>query len=308
VAGTALAAWQDESLTVLVSRSTGPAAWTAPQGLDGGYTPRLAVSPDGGAVAVWINGSARYASYTPGRGWGPVQAVPLPEGAVVATVAADGTGGFVLDASSSLEQGVIRLWAIRLAADGRWEAPTRLGRVQDFAASHLAADGSGRAAVAWREGADLRVARFSVAEGWGPGEVIDSWSSLGGGMVIAIRGDRGAIVWDREGRLLGARLEPDGRWSRPEALGDPPDAELRDLILGPNGDALAVWSKGSRLFSGRWAAAAPRWSDPDAFRVTRSEVGSLVLGADDAGRVTAVWSEKAGDVRAEVWASSTRLP
>ncbi|MGD9734491.1 MAG: PKD domain-containing protein [Solirubrobacterales bacterium] len=159
--GTAITVWDEEDPGLLVSASTaapGTHAWTQPQHISSpGYAafqPRLAVAPDGEAVATWetlSGGNPIQAAIRAGGVWLPAQNISAegveathprvamnPAGAAIAAWRETGSSGSIVKAATR-------------SSGGGWSAPKALSEATAGAVEPaVAIDPEGDGVVAWR--------------------------------------------------------------------------------------------------------------------------------------------------------------
>jgi hypothetical protein len=196
-------------------------------------TPRVALTPQGNALAVWVNSSGTNTSLwsssydTPSTTWNT--AVPVETGntrlghlagPAFSNIGIDGNGNAMvvwLKAEAGDQTGTV--WASRLAANGTaWDAPTQLvsgsGAASLSSNPQLAVDVAGSALAVWVSATDLPNARvgtqrYTTAGGWnGIGTienntlVVDEYPqicSAGNGRAVAVwqqfNGTGGMQIW-----------------------------------------------------------------------------------------------------------------
>src|SRR6266702_3808197 len=288
------------------------------------YGPRVAVTPDGEAIAVWHQLSpsgwtVAGSRYVRGYGW----TAPLVVGqayAIDLKLAADPRGDAIA-VWTNLNEGpsTTSIRAIRYAAGGGWEAEQLLainGSVPD-----VALDASGNATAVWIQwdGAqyDAFASRFAPGTGWSPPAPIeplpgDSYSPSVGvdpaGNVVA--------VWNQyDGTVYGIwanRLVPGIGWGSAirigrgdYTLGLPQRARV---AVGGDGSAIVAWEQGTgnrnALFANRFIPGLG-WG---LARQIDAELGNSwrpSVAIDPQGNGIVVWQQSggAGDIRARIYAN-----
>ncbi|HEX2412051.1 MAG TPA: hypothetical protein VHJ39_12860 [Solirubrobacteraceae bacterium] len=265
--GGAVALWRRTTAGgSVVQAATRPAggSWTAPVDLTAAVgdalQPQLAVSAEGGAVAVWRHstgsGSVVQAATRPAAGgWSaPVDLTPAGASALDPQVATGGEGHAVavwtrITASGSVVQAATR------SAAGRWSPPTDLSTGER----------------------EVSAARVATNDG---GERIAVWSSMVAGRVT----------------VRAAMRPPGGEWSSATEVG-PAGVSVLDphVALAADGDAVAIWARS--VGSGSVVQAVTRsagedWSAPADLTTAQARVGvrvqQVALSAD--GSAVAVWA------------------
>ncbi len=256
------------------------------------YGPRVAVTPDGEAIAVWHQLSpsgwtVAGSRYVRGYGW----TAPLVVGqayAIDLKLAADPRGDAIA-VWTNLNEGpsTTSIRAIRYAAGGGWEAEQLLainGSVPD-----VALDASGNATAVWIQwdGAqyDAFASRFAPGTGWSPPGPIeplpgDSYSPSVGvdpaGNVVA--------VWNHAPDIYANTYTPGLGWGTAGPI-DSETGEARNpqVSVGPDGSAVAVWQQYDGTVYGIWAnRLVPGIGWGSAIRIGR---GDYTLGLPQRARV-----------------------
>jgi hypothetical protein len=245
-----------------VARHTPSGGWSTPVTLettaDTPLSPRIAVSANGDAIAVWSDG-LRAARYTTASGWSAPETIPgteAGEGQIAIAMDDVGRAAVVYITDSGLFGDVrgVRYangWGAeeRLRTDGSY-----LGRLK------IVMRGTGEAVATWMEGegvTDIWTRPYGTASGTDSGFDVDS-----GGV-------RTALAFDPDGTVL--LVYRDGAGSRVRAIrsgvnGARPWSALVDLVVDvepgedyavatdSTGNAIALWSE----------VSAPRQTDVSA--------------------------------------------
>lgn len=266
------------------------------QQLNWATRPQIAMDRNGDAVAVWDESnetppenasddiwSNRY-TRTDGwpDGWDPEKTKRLeneePEAeAVDAQLAIDPQGNVVAvwRRRPSIGQ-PWEIWSSRYTPDDGWdpEKAERIGdpNTSDDVQPQIAVDLDGNAMAVWAE--------------------YD-------GMVFNVRASRyePAIGW---GEVIGLETNDTGDASGPQ------------VIMDPDGDAIAVWEQdfGTRfiIFSSRYTAADDRWGTPEPIDDDNGgDAEEAKIGGDAKGNAMAVWRQSndrgADDPRFDIWSA-----
>jgi hypothetical protein len=300
---------------------------TTPEQVDpvmANLAPDVAVSATGEAVVVWIAQDV-FASASPdGRAWSEPERLDTrtgpPSPFVKQVQVAAGARGRFASAWADGPEGRV---AWREPA-GSWGRPTSFrmdgGLVMD--GPRLAADGSGRALVAWHalefdgiflvRSHGVFAAPWSDSSGWGALRLVSTPAVEAFLIDVALDPTGGgAVFWYvREAMQLWlSRVSPDGTWSAPERIPSgkaPPSA----AVFLPNGDLLVAWAEGSSVVASRKAGAT--WSAPETLQDGRFDpeglIGRVALAANDRGEVLAAWTRYEERSRGSLWTSRGRAP
>jgi hypothetical protein len=274
--GNAIAVWRRsaDQMTVVASRYTRGNGWGTAERIDDGsagyeYVTRVAMSPNGSAIAVWLGddgeGGRVFANqYTPTGGWQTSEAIDdssetWAEGPAVA-----------MDGS---ENGIV-VWRQDYYGD-------------DFSSSRITAN------------------RYTPEAGWGDAGPIEgddqSYSYLpyismnvgGTAVVVWTRGAHGPDV----GGVFAKHYIPDSGWQT-EALIEATYGAGSDLsprvAVNAMDDALLVWLNYERTGQNVWSthyAAGEGWDTPVRINLALWSSGHPQVGIDENGRGIAAWSQ-----------------
>jgi hypothetical protein len=273
--GNAIAVWHQsdgERENIWANRWTPGDGWGAAERIetdDRGHAgnPRIAIDPDGDAIAVWhqsdgVPGFERadiWANhYTPNDGWGNARRIENNEGGEtrLPQVAMDPEGNAVVVWHQS-EDGRFDIWSNRYVPEVGWGNAERIDDNDTGDADYpkVGVDANGHAIAVWKQFEAITVEiwanRYAPGVGWGGAERIennDEGDALRPRMAVSANGDAIAVwpqvdgsrydVWSNAytpGRGWGdaERIDPSN-----EGPGQPVKIEV---AIDPNGNALAVW-------------------------------------------------------------------
>ena len=314
-AGDAVAVWVGSSETganvVQAAARSGGGAWGRAEDLAAGNDPRVALAPDGTAVAVWerFDGATsvvQAAIRPPGWPWSAPRDLSAP-GAYAAyqQVALDHHGNAVavwrrFDGAN---------WIVQAAAypsGGGWSAPQSLSAPgQDAEAPQVALDRYGNAIAVWRrfDGANWIVQTafrpYSLRGGgvWSAPQDISTPRYDARGPEVAFDAYGHALaIWTRnedtvqvDERPVGGPWEPAQDLVAPGFLTD--DAHV---ALNSAGDAIAVWRRSETGEHGIvQAARRPAggvWGAPQVLSPAGQAAFDPQVDVDPAGNALAAWS------------------
>lgn len=281
---------------------------------DGASLPTLAADGRGAVLAAWMQGQGGHTGILLSRfdasaqAWSPPQRLDDPalaSDAANPAIASDGQVAVV--AWQQRDRGVMRVWACRRDAHGRWTPATPLSDPRSPAYDPVVTvRRDGTVAVAWEQGAGAASAILvrawrADAPAWGDAVGLSTgagparrpaWAQ-GTGPLAALAWLQGSAAQTR------VMLQPDAlhpgpvhRVWAPQAQGP---AQSLALAQDARGDLTVVWSQvlrpgrnaaavfAQRIAGGRWGAA--RRLDPTDWR----SAGNPVLATDPAGNLTVAW-------------------
>jgi hypothetical protein len=313
-------AFADNDLTVAVQSRQ----WQTPSVVGTGAMgqPRIAVRPQGTAVALWCNGttapiSVHASTWQPGVGWSA--SVPVSSGHTATEVA------MAMDAAGDVvavwrEVGNDSIWSSRLdAATGTWSAQVELETSLGYAGNpQVAVDAAGNAiAVWWQYDAawfnglvSLVACRYTPGIGWGSPTAIenDAQGHAGPPTIACDASGNATAVWLRAGLSGGAtvwsnRFVPGTGWVGAGPITSDVDVNGTvppEVAVDGNGDAIVIWETMGSPYreihtSRRTGSGAGTWTPTlrlDPTTTIMSDTPKVaVLGVDGA---IAVWSEHDG--------------
>jgi hypothetical protein len=276
--GNALAVWVqvDGSRNIWANRYTPIDGWLVAQRVDGnnpnnGLGPKLAIDPNGNALAVWVQVEDTAIHiwsnrYTPGGGWrvpgrieennagtpqGPQVAIG-PSGNALAVWAQDDGGGFNV------------VWSNRYTSSDGWETPERIDGNNSSEASipQVAIDSNGNALAVWLQsdnaGNRIWANRYTPTGGWGIAEPIrtDVAGPSASNLQLAVDPRGNALIVWTQGGLVGSdsvwsnRYTLTGGWGIAESVrtDNTQRAFVPQVAIDPSGNALVVWHQDSSSF------------------------------------------------------------
>jgi hypothetical protein len=231
---------------------------------------RVAVDPDGNAIAVWLHygddqlsriHSSRYdvAANT----WSEPQPIDLDitQGSSDADVVVDRDGNAIaawveLDDVNSWQN----VYAARFdRATATWSEPERIDTDDTGGDNHprLSADAAGDVFVTWHQVDDPERA------------VVQAWANR----------------YDVYCKRWGDAVQLDD--------GQAPNRDIvyTDVAADAKGDALAVWNQDSHVFASRYDAKTATWTEAEQIEFEPSTVVEPRIAVDDGGRGIAVWQQ-----------------
>jgi hypothetical protein len=296
--------------------------WASPTPIEdyGGhvFAPKVATDAAGNAVAVWRqfdDSVPQRAAISANRfvgteGFGedvPVFEVTStyindpciagnPDGAVVAAWATSSSA----DASS-----VYAVWAVLYSPTSGWSDATQVGPSAGPATSvECAIDDAGNAALVWSQSDEsttgLYAAHFAAGGSWAPYEPIGASTNVGSiSLSMNARGDA-LLAWNdwstEVPTMWSLGYSTSVGWLEP--LSVPASTERTsyyvDVALGPEGDAVLVWSEHSTdgLQHQIWAShqlSSTEWGSPEQLDDGLQINALPVVGIDALGNALAAW-------------------
>jgi len=321
-----------------VSNEYTPAAgWATPQLFDvdatqGGFSPKVAISPDGRATVVWyqyVRGTGRIFSsqYTSGNGWSAAVALDAASsapGSFNPHIAFDHNGnGYVL--WQQWWHGVTLIWGNRYMSDRGWIAPQIIqsDRTAFSDEPQFAFDGNGNAMAIWPQSGEIFSSRYMRDQGWSTSlDISDGIEGVRPTIDVNASGDA-FVAWtqvvvtgtDAHGipRTRGidwsARYTIADGWEAPTLLQDPNgfDSGNVSLAVDDAGNAIAAWSEfnGSfyRIYTNRYLVASG-WIGRKVIDTTNTVGASKPHVAVDAtGNAVAVWEQTDAVGNTGIWSS-----
>jgi hypothetical protein len=181
------------------------------------------------------------------------------------------------------------------------------------------ADPAGHAIAVWAQddpvsGRELIWAsRYEPGDGWGTPERIGEEtpvSFLTASTAVGMDDDGNAIaMWSRStlngNLLLANRYDSDTGWGDFELIKSDSNTSVsaERLSVGPNGDAIAIWTEGDGvrddIYAARWSAGV--WEEPQ--RIDEYDAGNKAtpdVAVDGSGVAHAVWSQADPDFQ-NIW-------
>ncbi|MFE8602490.1 Ig-like domain-containing protein [Archangium violaceum] len=333
-AGGAIAVWlrrEGEHMDLWSNRYTRAGGWGVPTLLEeedrwSAGSPRVAMTPSGGGLAVWLqlgNGvqSVWARSYNADSGWSSAQPISSSLGdASEPALALDPSGHAVAvwtmydDVTSTT-----RVWASTFAPGRGWKSPLRIegDRDGESFSPHVAIDETGHFIATWvRKDED----RYSVwvnhgdDSGWAGEQPIDLLNGAPASSPrVSVRG-RAFVVWAQyEGEptrraIRASRFVPNEGWSTAQTIdAGGESASQPRLVIDARGNALALWTQ---PWMGRAAVWANRyevgtgWETAHVISPEGGEDSSCAeLAVDSRGHALAVWLQRDVSSYPSIWSS-----
>ena len=335
--GDAIAVWtataadaraQDISEAVWASQYQRNRGWSAPSqidrpGSDNSHLPRIALSANGSALAVWETHQADAIwgnHFEPGVGWG--HASVLDHGGTelvdAPRVGADARGRFVMS-WRRYRNADTALWARQYQPGTGWHYPQKLadtedGRVHDH---RLAVNSNGTAIALWSQGDSrthrLFASRHTPGLGWQNPVGVQRDTHVQTALPTIALSDHGEAiaVWMQRRVQSDARWQVHAsqfraaRWSTPGELAPGGESGYPRATIDANGNALVAWSRvdqsGDAAVWARRYSARSGWSTAGAITPNAAMLAALVV--DEGGRALALGQRHDGNGHMRVWAN-----
>jgi len=283
--------------------------------------PRVAVDPDGNAVAVWIQrdteglGNVVWANrYTPADGWGTAELIEAAFPGFLGLgidVAMDANGNAV--AVWTRSEGIIEsVWSNRYDANTGW-GTAELLETQDLGdalAPRVAMAPDGTAHAAWQQ-LDTMVQnvwtnRYTPGKGWGGAELLETQEGTAGEPAIAVdpTGVAHAVWWQSDGtftNIWASMYTPGESWAAPglieQPIADPADegsALSPQIAVDPNGNAFAVWQQEDVLRFNIWSnrfAPGEGWLTAEPIEQEEFFATNPQIAVDSERHAHAIWAQ-----------------
>jgi len=318
-----------------ISKAIGAKNWGA-AGVIGARTqpeffPKIAVSANGDAMAVWesirvigIAHDVYYSRYTAGSGWSAPAIIPrmtpgdaFGDNSRNPNVAIDANGNAIAVWRGPASGEGFDVYASRHTVGSGWSPRERLHvKHPDFiegpSAAEIEMDGNGNAIVVWSGAFGVQYNRYVVGVGWGDpavhrlintfGSTIDSEPALGvnsSGDAVAVWQERPSLMGERH--LWSSRYSvATGTWGTPQVV-DPINGAIpqfaNNVVLDVGGNATATWTRydGTRLhvMFNRHVSGAWGTAAPLAVNNTDPMGGAYDsrIAIDGSGHVFAMWRQ-----------------
>lgn len=270
--------------------------------------PHIAVSGNGDAVAIWINGVDVYANnYTATSGsWGTGSAIKKISSTNFAKsylqVAMDANGNAIA-LWSAVQGGATNLRsAFYTGSTQTWGSATLVetsGGVADH--SHIAFDASGNALAVWLQQNDIYYNQYSSGS-WGTATTIESAIDVAYTPQLAVFNNGDAVaVWAQDDSVAGYKViyanyyTAGGTWSGRTPLPNSDEGILPQVAVDQNGNAIAIWLQGTGPYSIQAAFYDGASSSWDSVSTTLdSNAATTVIPQvtmDKQGNVIAMWRD-----------------
>jgi hypothetical protein len=270
--GGALALWNQNTPAasrpeqVWSNRFAVAGGWGTPQQLqagrgDGVWTPDLAVTTSGEALAVWLRSPDRgtppqeiwASAFLPSRSWDAPAQIEPTDGAVWVNpprVALDTRGNALVVWNRDNE-----VVAKRFVGGGGWTASEQIGL---GGGSEVATDAQGNALAVWAQPAGIVANRFVVGAGWTGAERIDGQTgdaAVGPALAVEPAG-HAWVTWTdvhgTRGQIVARRFLVGHGWEAPVAVSQgTADAMLADVAVDSAGNVVVVWREGHGDLTGQ---------------------------------------------------------
>ena len=271
--GSVVAVWHQsggELENIWASRSTPGDGWGTAELIennDDGHAgdPRVAVDPEGNAIAVWHQSDGARANiwanrYTPGDGWGTARRIEINDRgeARLPRLAMDLDGNAVVVWHQS-DGTRFDIWSTRFTPADGWDTVVRIDGddTGDANGAEVGLDAGGNAIAVWRQFDGINVGiwtnRYTPGDGWDTATRIDSTGAgdaLSPHVAVSANGDAVAVWLQSNGSRMdtwsNSYTQSEG-WNTAvpvdpinEAQGQPHAATV---AIDPNGNAVAVWTR-----------------------------------------------------------------
>jgi len=302
--------------------------WTPPAVTPVTVFPKVALGPDGRAIAVWpgIDDPAATAwwehvslfsvAFAP-EGLAPTEVVATsgPPGYLPLDVGVDDAGNTL---SVWLQSGLLELphdppsvWASRLAKGGGWGEPERLDALPETNnPSQIPLDldvhPDGHAVAAWEGAAGIEASLYGPS-GWGTPTLVGP-RSAGHVRVAMSAGGRAVAVWLSEHGIQAVEFRPGRGWSAAQDIDDTPVIDARldrgwiELGLDEAGGGWTLWAAQDRVQAARLDPSG-RWDPPVSLQSTNTQASWPRLAVSATGQAFATWAETHDHYADEVWAA-----
>lgn len=290
--------------------------------------PHVAVTPDGNALAVWMQSDGTRDNiwanrFTPQAGWRGAELIETDNvgDAEDPRVATDPSGNAmaVWSQSDATGQGIR---ANRFTPQMGWGNAEVLetGRVGPAVTPQVGMDADGHAIAVWHQSdlffrTDIWSKRFTPGAGWGSGQRVETRDSVATNPQIAVAPDGHAVaVWEQMGTMYkdvwGNHFTPETGWGTQSLLeiSNAGDASRPRVATDATGNAIAVWMQDNGSREDVWASryvAGTEWAtavlleQSDGFRALHPRVA---LGAR--GSAVVVWPQLVSTPPISIWANT----
>jgi hypothetical protein len=291
-----------------------------------GFSPQVAIDPNGNAVAVWTQSDGARNNiwanrFTPSAGWGTAELIETDDAgnAGRAQVAIDPNANAVAvwRQSDGMRPNI---WASRFTPSAGW-GTAELIETDDAGSAdspQVALDPNGDAVAVWIQSDGARdnvwANRFTPTAGWGTAELIetDDVDSAFAPQVAVDSNGNAVAVWSQSDGLRpniwANHFTPSAGWGTAELI-ETDDAGIAgspQVAVDPNGNAVAIWHQSDDMRFNIWANRfTPTAGWGTAERIDTDDVDSAFapqVAVDPNGNALAVWRQSDG-ARDNIWAN-----
>jgi hypothetical protein len=266
-------------------------------GLDGFDPPRLAVTPGGGAVAVWTRArgddhSVWAAVMSRSGGWGQPRRLARGDTPSVAATNAQGVVAWNENGAGGRGARMRAAWFVQ----GRWTGPTTIaGGLRGADRTWVVLNGSGRGLVAAviprPRGEAVGIYAWPIAKRrFGSARLLnpDADAGYGPADVCTARGRSATVVWADGSGVRARALTTGGSWGPRFQLAS--EGAFPSCATSAAGDVVAGWiARRSGLAQVSYRAAGTSWSDPSVISKADDHASRLAVGIGETGRAGAYW-------------------
>jgi hypothetical protein len=266
--GNAIAVWRQYDgiyNSIYANRYTPGSGWGTAQLIESNTgdanSPRIAMSPNGNAIAVWYQyDGARWSIYANqfyGSGWGAPQLIEMDNtGSAGSPQIAFDTSGNAIAVWQQWDGIRQSVYANRYIPGSGWGMAQLIETNNDGDVNNvqITFDSNGCAIVVWQlfygTFANIWANRFTPGTGWGTAQLIDTYND---GMAdypqVAIDPAGNAIaVWEKDNgtryNIIANRYISSIGWSTPSIINtDVGNARHPRIAVDPDGNAIAVWDQ-----------------------------------------------------------------
>jgi hypothetical protein len=292
------------------------------------YDPRIAIAPDGNALAVWRQSDGVRFNVWANRfsvasnTWGSAVLIETDDegDAHDPRIAIDLNGNAIVVWPQDDGNTTTNVWANRFAAvSNTWGSAQMLEVSPGDVGSRpqIAVGPNGDALAVWFQfdGArsDLWGNRFDATSNtWSGAALIESGAGSGDEPQVAIGTNGNAlIVWSQSSNIWAKRFtSTSNTWGAAVLIElSSGEAARPRIAIDANGDAIAVWSQSdgvrSSIWANRFTAANNTWDSPNATLIEANNAGDAFfpeIAIDANGNALAIWRQSDG-TRDNVWAA-----
>ena len=286
-------------------------------------TARVAASPQNNAVAVW-DAAGEMAEdiwanhFTPTGAWSGGERIEDNPGDAEAVEVGTDASGNTIALWRQQEGGRFDIWSNRYDAATGWgvAATIEANNAGNARFPRLAVAPRGNAIAVWGQSDGSRINiwanRFTSDMVWGNAVIIEKRDGSAALPDVGLASDGSAIaVWSQGTTLSNIwanRFTPSRQWGDAQLIetSDAGDASDAHVVVGPFGDAHAVWQQSDGTVTSIWSNSftpANGWGEAQLIEDDDSgDADSLRAAGDPRGNIIAVWSQSDG-TRRNIWAN-----